>query len=139
VAVVEQQSNIPAYVGTRPQSETLLMLRRAVLLVLRVALYVILTLIFLIPFIWMIFGSVRDEKEIFQYLYPFSWHTFFPIHWTLEHYMDILGLSDAGKRYGLNFGRNLLNSTIVSTGVVICSLLFNTMGAYFFARLTFPW
>jgi ABC-type glycerol-3-phosphate transport system permease component len=114
------------------------MLRRAVLLVLRVALYVILTLIFLIPFIWMIFGSVRDEKEIFQYLYPFSWHTFFPIHWTLEHYMDILGLSDAGKRYGLNFGRNLLNSTIVSTGVVICSLLFNTMGAYFFARLKFP-
>lgn len=138
MAVVEQQSNIPAYVATRPQSEALLALRRAALLVLRVVLYTILTLIFLVPFIWMIFGSVRDEKEIFQYLYPFSWHTFFPVHWTLEHYMDILGISDAGKRFGLNFGRNLLNSAIVSTGVVICSLLFNTMGAYFFARLNFP-
>ncbi|MCC7021775.1 MAG: carbohydrate ABC transporter permease [Thermomicrobiales bacterium] len=138
MAVVEQQSNIPAYVATRPQSEALLALRRTALLVLRVVLYTILTLIFLVPFIWMIFGSVRDEKEIFQYLYPFSWHTFFPVHWTLEHYMDILGISDAGKRFGLNFGRNLLNSAIVSTGVVICSLLFNTMGAYFFARLNFP-
>lgn len=138
MAVIEQQSKIPAYVGTRPQSETLLALRRAALLVLRVVLYTVLTLIFLIPFIWMIFGSVRDEKEIFQYLYPFSWHTFFPVHWTLDHYKDILGISEAGKRFGLNFGRNLLNSAIVSTGVVVCSLLFNTMGAYFFARLKFP-
>ena len=38
----------------------------------------------------------------------------------------------------LNFGRNLMNSFIVSTEVVISSLFFNTMGAYFFARLTFP-
>ena len=40
--------------------------------------------------------------------------------------------------WNMNFGRNLLNSLIVSTAVVISSLFFNTMGAYFFARLPFP-
>ena len=113
-------------------------LRRGGTTVLRAVLYVILTLVFLVPFIWMMFGSVRRESEIFQYLYPFGWHTFFPIEWTLEHYRDILGLSDAGRRSGLNFGRNLANTLFVSTAVVISSLVFNTMGAYFFARLKFP-
>ncbi len=112
--------------------------RRGGAKVLRAVLYVVLTLIFLVPFIWMIFGSLRDESEIFQYLYPLSWRTFFPIHWTLDHYQTVLGLNDEGKRFGLNFGRNLLNSFIVSAGVVISSLVFNTMGAYFFARLNFP-
>ena len=69
-------------------------LRKAAEAVLRVALYVVLGLIFLIPFIWMIFGSLRQESEIFAYLYPLSWNTFFPIEWTLNHYLDILGLSD---------------------------------------------
>jgi ABC-type glycerol-3-phosphate transport system permease component len=86
----------------------------------------------------MFFGSLRRETEIFQYLFPLSWHTFYPIEWTLSHYRDILGLSEEGNRAGLNFGRNLMNSFIVSTGVVVSSLVFNTMGAYFFARLKFP-
>ena len=107
-------------------------------LLLRGVLYTIISLIFLIPFAWMIFGSLRRETEIFQYLFPLSWHTFFPIEWTLEHYKDIFGISDAGRQAGLNFGRNLFNSFIVSTGVVVASLVFNTMGAYFFARLKFP-
>ena len=34
-------------------------------------------LAFLIPLIWMLFGSVRRETEIFGMLYPFGWHTFF--------------------------------------------------------------
>src|SRR5919106_6354996 len=47
-------------------------------------------------------------------------------------------MSDEGRRYGFNFGRNLLNSFFISTAVVLSSLIFNTMGAYFFARLRFP-
>ena len=61
-----------------------------------------------------------------------------PISGRSRHYRDILGISDAGRRSGLNFGRNLANTLIVSTAVVISSLVFNTMGAYFFARLKFP-
>jgi ABC-type glycerol-3-phosphate transport system permease component len=106
--------------------------------VLRVLLYVVICVIFLVPFAWMLFGSLRVEREIFAYLTPFSWRTFIPIEWTLDSYLTILGLNDLGRASGYNFGRNLLNSFIVSTAVVISSLLFNTMGAYFFARLPFP-
>ncbi|MEZ4707099.1 MAG: carbohydrate ABC transporter permease [Caldilineaceae bacterium] len=104
----------------------------------RYGLYVLLILIFIIPFLWMLFGSLRKEAEIFANLYPFSWKTLFPIEWTLESYLDIFGLSEAGQRAGLNFQRFLLNSFFVSACVVLSSLVFNTMGAYFFARLRFP-
>lgn len=105
---------------------------------LRLAIYLALAFIFLMPFIWMAFGSLRLEREIFANLYPFGWRTFIPIEWTLDNYLDVLGLSAEGQRFGFNFGRNLLNSFLVSSAVVTSSLIFNTMGAYFFARLPFP-
>jgi multiple sugar transport system permease protein len=100
--------------------------------------YLVLCFIFLTPFLWMTLGSLRMEREIFAYLYPFDWHTFVPIEWTLQNYRDVLGLSPEGQRYGFNFGRNIFNAFFVSAAVVISSLIFNTMGAYFFARLQFP-
>jgi multiple sugar transport system permease protein len=137
MAVAEQHRGAIVSVP-RTEGEAAEQVRRGGIAVLRFVFYAVISLIFLIPFIWMIFGSLRRETEIFQYLFPLQWHTFFPIEWTLEHYRDIFGLSEAGQRSGLNFGRNLMNSFIVSTGVVISSLVFNTMGAYFFARLKFP-
>jgi multiple sugar transport system permease protein len=86
----------------------------------------------------MIFGSLRSEREIFEYLYPLSWHTIIPKEWTLKNFLDIFGLSPEGRGFGLNFGRAFVNSGIMAGGVVLCSLIFNTMGAYFFARLDFP-
>jgi multiple sugar transport system permease protein len=105
---------------------------------LRWTIYLVLCFIFLTPFVWMTLGSLRMEREIFAYLYPFDWHTFVPIEWTLQSYRDVLGLSPDGQRYGFNFGRNIFNAFFVSAAVVISSLVFNTMGAYFFARLEFP-
>jgi len=106
--------------------------------VLRMLLYGVICIIFLVPFVWMLFGGLRAESEIFRYLTPFSWRTFVPIEWTLDSYATILGLNETGRAAGYNFGRNLLNSFIVSAAVVASSLVFNTMGAYFFARLHFP-
>ena len=85
MAVAERQSSASGLVPARRQ-QTLACdaARRGSSALLRVVLYVVLTLIFLVPFIWMIFGSLREETEIFQYLYPLSWNTFFPIHWTLR-------------------------------------------------------
>src|SRR5436189_1100948 len=111
---------------------------RLVLAVLRTLLYMAICVIFLVPFAWMLFGGLRAEREIFRYLTPFSWRTFVPIEWTLDSFLTILGLNQVGRAGGYNFGQNLLNSLIVSTAVVISSLIFNTMGAYFFARLPFP-
>jgi ABC-type glycerol-3-phosphate transport system permease component len=112
--------------------------RAAPATLLRWGAYLLISLIFLLPFIWMTLGSLRPEREIFANLYPFGWRTFVPIEWTLTNYLDVLGMSDEGRRYGFNFGRNLLNSFFISTAVVLSSLIFNTMGAYFFARLRFP-
>ena len=111
---------------------------KIVLGILRALLYVVICVIFLMPFAWMLFGSLRAEREIFGYLVPFGWRTFIPVEWSLDSYLTILGLNDAGRTLNMNFGRNLLNSFIVSTAVVVSSLVFNTMGAYFFARLPFP-
>jgi multiple sugar transport system permease protein/putative chitobiose transport system permease protein len=110
----------------------------ALVAVIRVLAYIALCVIFLIPFAWMVLGSFRAEREIFAFLTPFSWRTFIPIEWTLDSYLTILGLNDIGRAAGYNFGRNLFNSFLVSTAVVVLSLFFNTMGAYFFARLPFP-
>lgn len=101
-------------------------------------LYVILILIFIVPFLWMFFGSLRNEAEIFEQLYPFSVNTILPIEWSLKSYLDIFGISEDGQKFGLNFQRFLLNSFIVSFAVVASSLIFNTLAAYFFARLEFP-
>ncbi|MCB0098626.1 MAG: carbohydrate ABC transporter permease [Caldilineaceae bacterium] len=106
--------------------------------IVRYIIYALLIFIFIVPFLWMLFGSLRKEAEIFAYLYPFSWKTIFPIEWTLESYLDIFGLSQEGLNAGLNFQRFLLNSFLVSAAVVLSSLVFNTMAAYFFARLKFP-
>ena len=138
MAVAEHHRAPPSPRPCRTDNETVELLKRVAALLARGVLYAVITLAFLIPLIWMLFGSVRRETEIFGMLYPFGWHTFFPVEWTLEHFRDILGISEAGQRAGLNFGRNLMNSFIVSTGVVVSSLVFNTMGAYFFARLKFP-
>src|SRR5215204_1042533 len=93
MAVAEQQRSTAILPTTRSRSDASALIRRGGITVLRGILFAVISLIFLIPFIWMFFGSVRRETEIFQYLFPLSWHTFFPIEWTLEHYRDILGLS----------------------------------------------
>ncbi len=101
-------------------------------------LYIILFLVFTVPFFWMFFGSIREESEIFANLYPFSWKTILPIQWSLKNYLDIFGISDDGQKFGLQFQRFLGNSFLVSGAVVASSLFFNTLAAYFFARLRFP-
>lgn len=100
--------------------------------------YTLLFLLFTVPFLWMFFGSIRQESEIFANLYPFTWKTILPIEWTLKSYADIFGISDDGQKYNLRFQRFLGNSLYVSFAVVCSSLLFNTLAAYFFARLRFP-
>jgi multiple sugar transport system permease protein len=105
---------------------------------LRYLLYFIIVVVFLLPFIWMFFGSVRREIEIHGYMFPFGWHTIVPVEWTLQSYLDIYGISEEGSKGGLRFHIGLMNSGIIAVAVVSSSMLFNTMAAYFFARLPFP-
>ncbi|MDQ4074887.1 MAG: carbohydrate ABC transporter permease [Chloroflexota bacterium] len=138
--VTDRDSGVEATpaAGGQERAELAQRIRKSLIRPVRWIVYLILILIFLTPFIWMTLGSLRLEREIFANLYPFGWRTFVPIEWTLSNYRDVLGLSAEGRRFGFNFGRNLLNSFVVSAAVVTASLIFNTMGAYFFARLPFP-
>jgi multiple sugar transport system permease protein len=104
----------------------------------RFFLYFVLLVLFLLPFLWMFFGALRDQKEILGQMFPFTWHTIVPIQWTLSNFGDIYGLTTEGHDAGLHFQLGVLNSAITSIGVVSSSLIFNTMAAYFFARLPFP-
>ena len=104
----------------------------------RYVLYAFLLVVFLLPFMWMFFGSVRREAEIFGMMFPLSIHTIWPVEWSLDNFLAIYGLNQEGRAGNYQFHRGLLNSAITAGGVVLCSLLFNTMAAYFFARLPFP-
>ena len=107
-------------------------------LLLRYFIYAFIAVVFLLPFAWMVLGSVRDEAEIHGLMFPFTLNTIWPVNWTLKSYLDIYGLSPEGAAGGLKFQVGLRNSGIVAIAVVTCSLIFNTMAAYFFARLPFP-
>ena len=108
--------------------------------ILRWLVYFLLVVIFLTPFIWTILASVRQESEILANLFPLTINTFLPRpgEWTLDHYKTIMSLNEEGARESLRFDRSLLNSFIVSAGVVLSSLIFNTLAAFFFSRLPFP-
>jgi multiple sugar transport system permease protein len=71
-------------------------------------------------------------------MFPFGWHTIVPVEWTLDNFRDIFGLSEEGIQGGLHFQVGLMNSGLIATAVVLSSLIFNTMAAYFLARLPFP-
>ena len=100
--------------------------------------YISLLVIYIVPFVWMIFGSLRTETEFFQNVFPFTWKTIFPLEWSLQNYLDIFGISADGQAAGLNFQKYVMNSLIVAGAVVISSVTVSTLGAYFFARLKFP-
>lgn len=106
--------------------------------VLHISGFLIITLVFLVPFIWMFFGSFRPDSEIISSVKPLSVQTFWPSQWTLNNYADVLGITMEGKMLGLNAGRSLLNSAIVSVAVIIFSLTTSTLAAYIFSRVKFP-
>ncbi|MCB0004864.1 MAG: carbohydrate ABC transporter permease [Anaerolineales bacterium] len=102
--------------------------------------YLFLVIVFLTPFIWTVLASFRQESEILANLFPLTINTFLPRsgEWTLEHYQTVMGLNEVGAREGLQFQKSLWNSFVVSAAVVVASLIFNTLAAFFFSRLPFP-
>ena len=90
-----------------------------------IATYVMLTfftLWTLIPFFWMFMASVKTNKEIYQDF------TFLPRQWYWGHYYDLL----TG-----HYGSWMRNSTIVSVGATLLSIVLGSFGAYAITRLRF--
>ncbi|MEK3889352.1 carbohydrate ABC transporter permease [Bacillus sp. FSL K6-3431] len=83
------------------------------------------TAMMLIPFIWSISTSLKDQKNIFQV--PPKW---IPDPVTFQHYIDVW------KEIPMLSG--FINTLIVVVLVLVVGIFTSTMAAYAFAKIDFP-
>ena len=110
-----------------PTQPTLARLRRPLLQVARHALLIAVSIVFLVPFYWMISSALKDNQQIFDrnlQLIPN------PIHW--ENFQTALDYP------GFPYFRLLWNSIYYAGLVTIGTVISCAAVAYGFARLRFP-
>lgn len=90
-------------------------------------LLLVLGVLMMVPFFWMIFGSLKSAKEI-RMIPP----TFFPQEWKFDNYSRIF--SDGKLRLGLYYK----NSILVAASVVMIQLFTSSLAGYIFAKFRFP-
>jgi multiple sugar transport system permease protein len=122
---------IPAQPAGRAHLDALA-LRRSALRLTRYGTMLVLAALFLLPYAWMLSGSLRTQNEIFANLYPLSIWTFVPKQWTLASFQSLLQLQP------FPFTHYLWNSLVVAFAVTSLSLVVNSCAAYVFARIPFP-
>lgn len=91
----------------------------------------IIAFIMLLPIIWMVFSSFKPEAEIFKFT-ELSLHFFIPESWTFQNYIDIF----TNDRRPL--GVYILNTLYVAVIGTFLGLLVNSLAAFSFAKLRFP-
>jgi multiple sugar transport system permease protein len=109
-----------------------LALRGTTLQLVRYTVMLLLAAFFLLPYVWMVSGSLRTQNEIFANLYPLSVWTFVPRQWTLASFQALLDLQP------FPFTHYVFNSLFVAFVVTAFSLVVNSCAAYVFARIRFP-
>jgi len=95
--------------------------------VVRYALYIVITLFLFTPFVMTVLSSFKSSAEVIAF--P---PTFLPSVWHPENYVNIFTQS------GQNFPRLIFNSFFVTLAVVALNLFFDSLVGYAFARLEFP-
>lgn len=85
-------------------------------------LLILLSILFLFPFLWLVFTSFKPENEVLTF--P---PKILPTHWKLTNYPEVFQLIDFGQYY--------LNSIFVSVIGVFGTVLSSTVVAFGFARL----
>lgn len=101
--------------------------------------YGLIAFIFTIPMVYVLGNSFRTSQMIWSNVFPTSWKSFIPyegINWI--NYIQALGLDVQSRALGMDLSRALWISLATSICVVVLSLIFNTIAAYFFSRLPFP-
>lgn len=94
---------------------------------------------FLLPVLWVVSNSFKDQLEIFRDARPLSIWTFIPRQPTLANFQDSLfsGGSRTEEGGGLGLASAFFNSAIVSISQVSLTLLLCCLAAYAFSRLKF--
>lgn len=81
-------------------------------------------MIMLAPFLWMLTTSLKPIEQTFAPPY------LFPSYFNWENFVEAWNAAP--------FGRYYLNTIIMSAGITVGQVLFSSLAAYAFARLTFP-
>lgn len=111
-------------VGREPSYYVMTTIRYIVLL--------LMTVIFLGPFIMALFGSFKSTAEVL------TWPpTLLPNQWHFDNYAAVWNVlpDQNGNSY---FPRWILNSFVFSASIVILNLFFCSLAGFAFARLNFP-
>jgi ABC-type glycerol-3-phosphate transport system permease component len=98
---------------------------------LRYIIMILMTIIFLGPFVMAFFGSFKTTQEVLAWP-PTIW----PQTWRLANYVDVWNaLADAdGNSY---FPRWILNSLILASTITVAQLFFCSLAGFAYARLNF--
>jgi len=98
-------------------------------LLVSIALYGVLIIgvvIFLFPFYFMVIGSFKESSEILSIHFTFLPEKGF----HLEKYIGLIRF--------VNFGRAVINSSIVASSYTLLALFFCSLGGFAFAKYNFP-
>ena len=86
-------------------------------------------IVFALPLVWMLMGSLRDPSEIMPSLSPLSWRSIVPHRITIDAYA---GLWSSG------FVRAVLNSLVVAGGTVAAGLVICSLAGFALSAVDFP-
>ncbi len=103
---------------------------RPVSTVVLTAVAVFISMVFILPAVWILIGSFRPTEEIFSSMSSLSWRLLVPSELTLDNY--------ARLQFDFGFARALLNSAIVCIASVVIGLVVSAMAAYTLAVYRFP-
>ncbi|MDQ1550995.1 MAG: multiple sugar transport system permease protein [Actinomycetota bacterium] len=92
------------------------------------ALAIIISLLFLLPVIWLIASTFRTANETFASSSPLSWAALWPQHWTLANIESAVNNG---------FLQNLGNSIFVAGVTVVVGLAISAMAAFALAVIPF--
>lgn len=90
-------------------------------------LVILVSIIVILPFLWMIVSAFKSQRELFAY--PPS---FFPTVWKWENFVE------AASRGSISFLHMFLNTMSIAVPTTIFNIIFSSMAGYAFARLRFP-
>ena len=90
---------------------------------------VLISVVVIFPILWAVSASLRSDQELYAYMSPATWHTFFPVEVTPESYIKLF------RDYG--FMKPLVNTFIVCIATVILGCIANSVAAFAFASFDF--
>ncbi|WP_240763124.1 carbohydrate ABC transporter permease [Paenibacillus thalictri] len=90
---------------------------------------IVVVFLIIFPLFFAVVSSLRPLHDIYKYVSPVTWQTFWPTHFTLEAYVNLFV-----KR---NFGKVLYNTFFVAMVTVGFGIWFGSMAAFAFAKFRF--